>query len=335
MTDIMKLDDLINATADVFGVSREALLSKKRTDKLAHARFAGMLVMRRRGYSFPRIALEFSRDDHTTIIHAIGRALTMERGSEEFAKCVQAIADASAAEHNAAAEFAKLSDRRIGSRGRKRWEPADMNAVKDIIRRYTEEGQSLLEISTAYGVGTDALTKWLKGMGVPIKTRGGHQKKPDARVDEMLAMRKAGATYEEIGEQFGFTRERARQIAITSGRFEEFKDRPPRPEEIAIFERYKNEGVSIDYVASKLGVSSYSARKQLVRAGYEIRPSARKIKTEKQRRAKAEKIAERYKGGASIDEICEEFGLNHQPNVYRWLALAGVKPDRKPGKNTA
>lgn len=78
MADVMRAEEpekfILADTAFAFGVTPEALLSRKRTDDLAHARWAAMLVFRRRGYSFPQIARMTGRKNHTTIMHGIAMA---------------------------------------------------------------------------------------------------------------------------------------------------------------------------------------------------------------------------------------------------------------------
>lgn len=61
--------------AQIFGVPVPRLLGKCRSDRLARARFALMLVYFEMGWSYPRIANAVGRSDHKTAIHGVKRAI--------------------------------------------------------------------------------------------------------------------------------------------------------------------------------------------------------------------------------------------------------------------
>ncbi len=75
-------------TAEIFGVSVSRLLGKCRSDKLAQARFALMLVYFELGWSYPRIATAVGRSDHTTAIHGVKRAMEISRNNAFFNSAV-------------------------------------------------------------------------------------------------------------------------------------------------------------------------------------------------------------------------------------------------------
>lgn len=315
------MKELIEATAIAFGVTPEELLSPTRTDELAQARFAAMLVMRRRGYSFPRIALTLNRSDHTTVIHGVGRGLHLERTNPSYAKSVAFIEEHSADEHAAAMIVAESPLTNV--RGRKAWGPS--NPV-EALRAY-EDGASILEIATSEGVATQTVRNWLKRQGVTIRRGRGKKRKPDQRIPEIMAMRKEGATLQEIGDHFGITRERVRQLVIKAGLSKEFEDRPPTPFETAAFEEYKS-GASLDWLAQELGVAASTARSRLIKNGYKVRPSRKKLKAKAERERLAAQIAERYQSGEKTPSIAKAFGFKKPEQIYRYLAIAGVRPRR-------
>lgn len=57
-----------------YGVSREELVSKNRMKPMGEARAVGYLLARRRGMSYPRIALIFGNRDHTTVMSGVRKA---------------------------------------------------------------------------------------------------------------------------------------------------------------------------------------------------------------------------------------------------------------------
>jgi chromosomal replication initiator protein len=63
--------DILNATADLFGLTVEELKHKSRQRPLVIARQVGMYVMRElTDLSYPAIGREFGNRDHTTVMHA-------------------------------------------------------------------------------------------------------------------------------------------------------------------------------------------------------------------------------------------------------------------------
>ena len=317
------MDDLINATCLAFGVQRDELLSPKRTDELAQARFAAMLVLRRRGYSFPRIAMILNRDDHTTVMHGVGRALYMERESGNYRDAVMFIDEHSRVEHESANLLGEMLNK---GAGRPLWEP---DSPIEVINAY-EGGKSLLALATELGTGQSTLRKWFIRNGVNvIRGRNARKRQQDGRIPRIMEMRKEGATLEQIGEEFGITRERVRQLVVKAGLTKEFAERPPTPFEVQVFEEYKA-GASIDFVASKLGICSATARSWLVKYGYEIRPSRKRLKQRAERDRLAAQIAERYHAGENTGDIAKAFGFSQPAQIYRYLALAGTKPTRGP-----
>lgn len=75
--------DILRATAQMFGFTIEELCGTSRRRPLVTARQIGMYVFREvTDFSYPAIAREFGGRDHTTVIHAVDKitALMFERG---------------------------------------------------------------------------------------------------------------------------------------------------------------------------------------------------------------------------------------------------------------
>ena len=64
------IDEITAQVSDLTGVSVRELMSKRRTERIAHARFLIWFIAQREGMSLMQIARAFDRD-HTTIRHGI------------------------------------------------------------------------------------------------------------------------------------------------------------------------------------------------------------------------------------------------------------------------
>jgi len=315
------MEKLIEATALAFGVSKEDLLSPARTDKLVRARFAAMLVLRRRGYSLPRIALVLGMKNHTAVIYGAGQALWHEDRDPDYRNAVEFIEKHSRMEHEA---LILLNGSGLGMKGRPKWEPE--NPV-EVIKLY-ESGKSVLELSAICECAPSTPRRWLKGNGVELrKYAPGRRSAPDERIPKIMEMRKAGMTLEEIGTEFGITRERVRQIVVKAGLQSEFAYRPPTRKELDVYDEYRN-GASLNYVAGKLGVGPETARKRLIAANIPIRPSTRKVRINEERDRKAREVVERYKSGESTKDIARAMGFKNPQQIYHYLGLGGMRPNR-------
>lgn len=65
------IQDIQEKTCTYFSISIELLKSNKRFKNIVLARHIAMYLTREQGFSFPEIAREFNRRDHTTVIHAV------------------------------------------------------------------------------------------------------------------------------------------------------------------------------------------------------------------------------------------------------------------------
>lgn len=66
------INEITLQVSDLTGVSVKDLKSKRRTDRIARARFLIWFIAHREGMSLMQIARAFDRD-HTTILHGIQR----------------------------------------------------------------------------------------------------------------------------------------------------------------------------------------------------------------------------------------------------------------------
>lgn len=80
---------ILRATSTVFGVGIEDLIGPRRSRAVAHARFCAALLLRDICHlSYPEIAKELHRADHTTAVHAVRRAVEKTYSDEVYARRV-------------------------------------------------------------------------------------------------------------------------------------------------------------------------------------------------------------------------------------------------------
>ncbi len=139
-----------------------------------------------------------------------------------------------------------------------------------------------------------------------------------------------GETLEAIGQAFGVTRERVRQILRRTG-CPSLGMRPEHcrsvvtPEVEAEIVRLGQAGHTPGEIKAALGLSANNVFQYLTRHGIKaprtIKPRAPGTV------AKAHAIAADYQAGLKTSEIAEKYGTQ-QPSIYRLLRIAGVEPTR-------
>lgn len=145
----------------------------------------------------------------------------------------------------------------------------------------------------------------------------------------------AGATLQQIADEYGITRERVRQVLRKAGvpslgHRPEHKRRakPLTSTEEAGLDAIRN-GERPSIVAERLGLNLARLNGLRVRAGIPAKGVGhwnRNPETE----ARAQEIAALYLQGLTAAQIVERIpALKWQPTVYRYLAIAGVKAQRR------
>ena len=152
-----------------------------------------------------------------------------------------------------------------------------------------------------------------------------HEEKAKRR-ERMLGMRADGATYREIGEAFGLSRQRVQQIIAQRPGGDDrrrFSDA-----EIAAAVAEYEAGASVAVVARLLRVCTKTARKALLGTGAEM-PSARRSRRASERR---EQMLAMRASGATYREIGEAFGLGRTA-AQKVLREAGAEMRRRWANN--
>lgn len=196
-------------------------------------------------------------------------------------------------------------------------------------------GMSLYDLGVHFGRAHTWARNVLKRVGVPIRKRGsgskfprGHIKEASARTKEMIELWNLGKTLEQIGHNYGITRERVRQLLIREGI--DTTNRPLTPEQKRFVQEYVN-GRSLTEVAARAKSNPDTVRGWLRKEGVPVRPSRKQRKIQPQTKENAKLAAQWYREGVSVEEIGKRLGYQSKSggSVYRLLAYAGVKLDRR------
>lgn len=197
------------------------------------------------------------------------------------------------------------------------------------VKRLYEGGLSVLEVGRQMGGRSQAWVKAsLDRTFTPTRPRGnGSAHPPDhERIERLRAMRAEGKTLEEMGAAEHVTRERVRQICLAAG----IDTRPSAeltPLQRAAVADYVA-GNSLNVVAVKYDVGSQAVRQWIIRAGHVPRLATRRPTASTKRRA--EKAATLYRQGKTARDIADALGFKKPEQIYRYLAIAGISPNRQP-----
>lgn len=79
---------IVTGLADIMGVLPFEITGQARDRRLARARWAAMVALRRRGFSTPQIGRQLGNRDHTTVIHGLREAAKLQNSDPTFAAMV-------------------------------------------------------------------------------------------------------------------------------------------------------------------------------------------------------------------------------------------------------
>lgn len=85
---------VIDRACEMFGISHEDFVGKRRFGEYARARFAAAYVLRFYGMSYHEIGRKIGGRDHTTIIHAVKQAAAYARYERGYAEVLAELIDA-------------------------------------------------------------------------------------------------------------------------------------------------------------------------------------------------------------------------------------------------
>jgi hypothetical protein len=196
------------------------------------------------------------------------------------------------------------------------------------VKRLYESGHSLMSVGERMGHTPAWVTASLARTGTPTRPRGPGAYCPNPeRTERIRAMRANGWTLEEIGATENITRERVRQLCHKAG-IDTSESHELTAEQKAAVAEYIAGG-SLNLVSAKYGVGTSGLRNWVVRSGKIPRRESTR-RTGEKTQAAAKRAADLYRAGKSGREIADALGLSKPEMVYRFLAIAGIKPDRQP-----
>jgi ribosomal protein S13 len=207
-------------------------------------------------------------------------------------------------------------------------QPPNITDAK-IAARYAA-GATLLDLASEFEIAVDTARRAIVRAGGIIRRQGptDHRKPEDHPLfTQMKAMWEGGNSMKAIGDACGVSRERVRQILTKAGIHATGEPKRLTSDELAAVHRYFDEDLSLSGAAHAAGFSEFKMARLIRRAGYEPRKANRRMKDETA--AKAARAADLYKRHVKIVEIAKDLKLRSPELVYRYLAIAGVKPDRQ------
>jgi DNA invertase Pin-like site-specific DNA recombinase len=156
---------------------------------------------------------------------------------------------------------------------------------------------------------------------------------PPPAEDKILRMEdmyRAGRTLQEIGDEFGVTRERVRQLlrkagVPTLGWRPEVVRKTVTPLLEAKIVLLGKRGLTVPDIAQQTGLPRQSVRTYL--AANDVKVPRAKLQRRPQTIEKAFSIAADYRAGLKVAEIAVKHGVD-APHIFRLIRIAGVKPAR-------
>jgi transposase-like protein len=151
----------------------------------------------------------------------------------------------------------------------------------------------------------------------------------DDRTSIVAARLASGETYSDIAADFGVTRQRIEQIARRAGcprRAKGGRKKAPVWTQVEKLRVLAAQGLSRKQIAAAIGDEKQNVANAARHYGIEIKRS--KKGHDPATVAKAFAIAADYKAGIKTADLAAKHGVVSQPNIYRFLVIAGVKPAR-------
>ena len=212
--------------------------------------------------------------------------------------------------------------------------------AKRLVSAY-ENGATLAQLSEVNDISLADLREILGNAGVEIKRgrrpnvappRLGTKAPPklDERTERMKVLYEEGKTLQEIGTEFGLTRERVRQVlrdanVESQGR----RKREDSPEQLSAQDkkiaRLYDKGTPPSELIVQFGINYSHLQTVLKRAGVDVKPKGffnRRPGYEKIR----DGIIRDYKNGVDTQIIADRYGLCGRTEIYKFIKREGVEP---------
>lgn len=194
---------------------------------------------------------------------------------------------------------------------------------KKLVKEY-EGGATLSQLSVKFDIGLPLVRRELDEFGVEIRKKGGASF-DSSRDDQIVSIYLEGdKTYEEIGQQFGLTRERVRQILVkrnvkNTGR----RSRQVTKVEKKIAAAYDSGTRPAELMKQYPDLTYVAIQGILKRAGVEKKPKGffnRRSGYDETR----EGVVRDYLRGDDTVEIAARYGLCGPTEIYKFLKRENV-----------
>jgi hypothetical protein len=195
-------------------------------------------------------------------------------------------------------------------------------------------GETAPELAKRFGCGTDAVYYALRRLDVKRRHRGRGKKEPGAREIDMAELYRGGATLQGIGDKYGITRERVRQLlakipgGVSSPRKPGGLTLMERNPELVrtIIERFTTSSLPSSIIASELGISDATARRVLRAAGvFERRPNPYIKKRNRPLADDAEMVRLYEQKDTPVVELARIFGFKNEASCRMALLRLGAR----------
>jgi DNA-binding CsgD family transcriptional regulator len=202
--------------------------------------------------------------------------------------------------------------------------------VRQMVKEY-KEGATLTVLSVNHKLGIPVVRSALVSAGVRIRPKGGSIPFDSQRAEKMAHLyEEEGQTYQEIGDQFGITRERVRQILRTHGVKSHGRRASPSEAEPAALSRKERQiaklydkGTRPGEIKEQFDISYAELQTILRKAGVPTKPKGffnRRPNYDKIHRG----VISDYKAGVDPGVIAERYGLCGRTEIYKFLNREGV-----------
>lgn len=237
--------------------------------------------------------------------------------------------------------------RHVGRKGRAagKKEPGELSAEKMALARELrcqhESGLSAQDIAAEHGLSYHTVLRYIRAAGGSLQRGRPKTEKgvlDTERADDMRSRYLAGETLQQIGNSYGLTRERVRQIlrktGVASLGFRDEHKTPPSPPSAAQQEAAKlyQEGVRPREIAKRTGIPVSNLAHTLRRCGVGARSKGYWLRRPDDAYL-TEQVCAHYSAGLSAPEIVARLPqLKFRETVYRYLKKGGVKPRTSKGR---
>lgn len=212
------------------------------------------------------------------------------------------------------------------------WSPEPLEVVAAVPGRFRDEQRLHRQFDTfrLHGEWFEAAPPVLSAVARAATTGELPPTPTDDKWVRMAAMYQGGKTLQQIGDKFGVSRERVRQILRKAG----VPTEGHRPEHRRSSVAWRKEaevvalarrGNPLSDIAIAVGDCPMNVRTVLKHYGIKVPRKRRGPKPETVEAAWA--VAADYRAGMKGPEIAEKHGIA-QPQIYRLIAMVGVKPRR-------